>query len=307
MKSERGFALLAVLLVLALLVAIGAEFAYSMRLEAAAVRGYKAAIAAGFLAEAGLEQAMREIVGQGQWVALEDDGELTFFGADRRPLGRLARGRVKLGGGEFSYRMTDEEGRLNLNTAPPDRVDRLLVVLGVEKGDRDIVGDSLQDWKDPNEEHRLNGAESEDYYLKLPRPYRSKNGNLDSVRELLQIRGVTPALFNGLGDRPGLVGLTTVKTTGQVNINTAPAEVLGALGLSQAEISEVVQSRRQTPYTQVPPRFGGRGLAATTRTFRIEAEGWVDGKLAARLTAVVQKQSVGGGETVAVLEWSGLQ
>ena len=73
MKSERGFALLAVLLVLTLLVAIGAEFAYTMRLEAAAVRGYKAAITAGFLAEAGLEQALREIVGQGQWVALEDD------------------------------------------------------------------------------------------------------------------------------------------------------------------------------------------------------------------------------------------
>lgn len=307
MKSERGFALLAVLLVLALLVAIGAEFAYSMRLEAAAVRGYKAAITAGFLAEAGLEQAMREIVGQGQWVALEEDGELTFFGPDRRPLERLGRKRVKLGGGEFTYRITDEEGRLNLNTASPDRVGRLLEVLGVDKGERDIIGDSLQDWRDPNEEHRLNGAESEDYYLKQPRPYRSKNGNLDAVRELLQIRGVTPALFNGAGGRPGLADLTTAKTTGQININTAPPEVLAALGLSAAETTEVVQARRQTPYTQVPPRFGGRGLAATSRTFRVEAEGWVDGKLGARLTAVVQKQPAGAGETLAVLEWSGLR
>ncbi|MGH7354222.1 MAG: general secretion pathway protein GspK [Candidatus Rokuibacteriota bacterium] len=307
MKNERGFALLAVLLVLALLVAIGAEFAYSMRLEAAAVRGYKAAVAGGFLAEAALEQAVREIVGQGQWVALDDDGQLTFFAADRRPLERLARSRVKLGGGEFSYRITDEEGRLNLNTSAPDRVNRLLEVLGVDRRERDVIGDSLQDWRDPNEEHRLNGAESEDYYLKLPRPYHSKNGNLDSLRELLQIRGVTPALFKGAGDRPGLADLTTVKTTGQININTAPPEVLAALALSPAEISEIGQARRQTPYTQVPPRFGGRGLAVVSRTFRIEAEGWVDGKPAARLVAIVQKQTAGAGETVAVLEWSGLR
>lgn len=43
MKDERGFALIMVLLVLALVAVVSAEFAYSMRLEAAAVRGYKSA------------------------------------------------------------------------------------------------------------------------------------------------------------------------------------------------------------------------------------------------------------------------
>jgi general secretion pathway protein K len=306
MSDDRGFALLAVLLVLALLVAIGGEFAYSMRLEAAAVRGYKAAVAGGFLAEAAFEQAVREIVGQGQYVAIDEDGQLTFFRADRQPVPRLPRQRVALGEGHFSYRILDEEGRLNVNTASPDRVIRLLDVLGVDRRERDVIGDSLQDWRDANEEHRLNGAESEDHYLKLPRPYRAKNANLDSVRELLQVRGITPAIYNGADGQVGLADLTTAKTTGQVNINTAPAPVLQALGLSQAETSEIEQARRQTPYTQVPPRFGGRGLAATTRTFRIEAEGWVGGKMAGRLTAIVQRQA-GAGDAIAVLEWSGLR
>jgi len=39
--DQRGFALVAVLLVLAFVAVIGAEFAYSMRLEATAARVYK--------------------------------------------------------------------------------------------------------------------------------------------------------------------------------------------------------------------------------------------------------------------------
>ena len=44
----------------------------------------------------------------------------------------------------------------------------------------DVMLDSWQDWRDTNEEHRINGAESEDTYLKLSVPYRSKNGKVDT-------------------------------------------------------------------------------------------------------------------------------
>jgi len=62
-----------------------------------------------------------------------------------------------------------------------------------------------------------------------------------------------------------------VKTPGRVNINTASPAVLRAMGLADAEISEILQSRRYGPYTDVD-RFSGRGLVATTQTFRVEAE-----------------------------------
>ena len=62
-RAERGFALLAVLLVLAMLGVLGAEFAYSMRLEASAVRSYKDGITAGHLAEAAIAQAIGEVTG----------------------------------------------------------------------------------------------------------------------------------------------------------------------------------------------------------------------------------------------------
>jgi general secretion pathway protein K len=305
---QRGFALLAVLLVLAMLGVIGAEFAYSMRLEASAVRAWKSGIAASYLVEAAVAQATRELAADAPFVvADEQDGSLVFFNRARQVLPRLPRQNVPLGPGQFSYRITDEEARLNLNTTAPDRLDRLLQQFGLEKEARDTIVDSLQDWRDPNEEHRLNGAESDDHYLKLAVPYRARNANLESVDEWLQIRGMTPAIFNGTDEQPPLRDAVTVRTSGQININTAGALVLRALGLADAEIGEIGQARREGPFTTLPGRFGGRGLATGTRTFRIEAEGIIEGQVWARATVILQKRSEAGTPTLAVLEWSTTQ
>ncbi|MGH7276942.1 MAG: general secretion pathway protein GspK [Candidatus Rokuibacteriota bacterium] len=307
MRDQRGFALILVLLVMAVVGVVGAEFAYSMRLEASAVRAYKQGIVATHLAEAAVAQAIRELVADAAYVTVDDSGLLTFYTGDRPPLPlpRLPREKVEFPGGQFSYRITDEDARVNVNTVAPDRIDRLLQGLALDKEVRDTIGGSLQDWRDANEEHRLNGAES-DYYLALPVPYRSRNGNLESVAELLQIRGVTPEIYNGAPDHPGLRDVVTVKTPGQININTATPLVLKALGLSDAEISQIDQTRLGAPYTSVPGQFGGRGLSVQTRTFRIEGEGIVDGRVAARVTAVIQKRQ-GATPSIAILAWSWLR
>jgi general secretion pathway protein K len=307
MLDRRGFALIAVLLVLAMMGVLGAEFAYSMRLEATSVRTFKETLIAAHLAEAAIEQAIREIAGDVAFVATDDDGALTFYTRDRLALPRLPRTNVPLGSGHFSYRVTDEESRLNLNAATPDRVERLLQALGIDKIERDKINDSLQDWRDANEEHRLNGAESDDTYLQLTLPYRSKNAAFDSIGELRQVKGVTSAIFNGADGKPGLAAYVTVKSPGQVNLNTAPCVVLKALGFGDAECTAIDHARRDGPYLTVPGQFGGRGLGTTTRTFRIEAEGLVGGEVRARVTAIVQRRADAANDTVAVLEWSGVR
>ncbi|HXH84122.1 MAG TPA: hypothetical protein VNN07_14530 [Candidatus Tectomicrobia bacterium] len=303
---ERGFALLAVLLVLAFVGVVGAEFAFSMRLEATAARSYKESVVATHLAEAAVEQAVREIANDYAYVGLAREGDcpLVFVTQDRIVRKRLPHRDVPLGAGTYSYCISDEEARLNVNAAPPERLARLLETLGLDKLTRDPIVDAVFDWRDANDEHRLNGAESEDTYLELPVPYRAKNANLDSLDELLQVKGVTRALLAGADGRPGLTALATVKTPGQVNINTAHLEVLRALGFSDAELSEIERSRRETPYVAVPGRFAGRGLTVTSRTFRIDAEGAVDGRVLARVRAIVQKRADAGAADIAVLEWS---
>jgi len=312
--GQRGFALVAVLLVLGFVAVIGAEFAYSMRLEASAARVYKDTLIATHLAEAAVEQAIRELVVEFAFVGVGNDKDanpevdcpLTFYSRERLAIKRLPHRDVALGGGQFTYCISDEEARLNLNGTTAERIGKLLEVIGLERQDRDVVVDSIQDWRDPNEDHRVNGAESEDTYLKRPIPYRSKNANLDSVNELIQIKGVTTQLLEGVEGRPGLADLVTTKPTSGVNINTARREVLRALGLGDAELTEIEQQRRLGPYGQ-GHRFGGRGLTVTSRTFRIEAQGIVEGQVRARITAIVQKRTDSGGETVAILEWSGLR
>jgi len=314
-SGERGFALVAVLLVLGLLGIIGAEFSYSMRLEASAMRAWRDNINAAHLAEAGLEQALRELSGDVKFASEAVDGLLTFYsqqpGAGAQQLvalPRLPRTKVRLGPGEFSYHITDEQSRINVNANNQQRFDKLLQCLGIDKNRRDQIVDAILDWVDTNEEHRLHGAESDDYYLSLPTPYRARNGPMESVNELLQIKGVTPALFEGGDGKPGLADVfTAAKGAIQVNVNTAGPVVLCGMGASEAEISKIIQRRRGAPYLNVNDAVSTlQGFATTSQTFRIEAEGLIDGRPRASLTAVVQRRTSPAIATV-VVEWSGVR
>jgi len=154
-----------------------------------------------------------------------------------------------------------------------------------------VISDSIDDWRDANDLARVNGAESE-YYLKLPIPYRPRNGNLQHVSELLQIRGITPEIYFGHDDKPGLVDLVTVRSRGvTININTASKLVLQAVGMADAEVGNILQSRVPQPYAAVPAIYAARGARFTVNsaTFRIESEGVIAGEPRARLLAVVQR------------------
>jgi general secretion pathway protein K len=169
--------------------------------------------------------------------------------------------------------------------------------------------DSILDWIDTNDEHRLNGAESDDYYLKLPTPYRAHNARLDSITELLQVKGVTEAVFNGVDGKPGLADALSAKSLGTVNVNTAGPLVFCAMNVSEAVISSITQTRREIPYTNTNiPGLPSGGFAVITRTFRIEAEGLIDGRPRASITAIVQRrQGTGSGSPIVTLEWSGVR
>jgi type II secretory pathway component PulK len=98
----------------------------------------------------------------------------------------------------FRYGVTDESGKINLNILlqldPSGKVahDALMKLPNMTED----VADAIVDWIDPDDEPRANGAESS-YYQGLSPSYRCKNGPLDSVEELLLVRGVTPELLFG--------------------------------------------------------------------------------------------------------------
>jgi hypothetical protein len=68
------------------------------------------------------------------------------------------------------------------------------------------VADAILDWMDEDEEARDYGAEFDDYYSTLQPAYEPRNGPIQSVEELLLVRGVTPELLFGADfNRNGMI------------------------------------------------------------------------------------------------------
>ena len=99
----------------------------------------------------------------------------------------------------FRYGLIDESSKINLNVLPfwDERINVRDEVLSALPGMTEDVADAILDWLDADDESRDFGAES-DYYRSQSPAYEAKNGPLDSLDELLLIRGVTPELLFGL-------------------------------------------------------------------------------------------------------------
>jgi len=91
------------------------------------------------------------------------------------------------------------------------------------------VADAILDWLDEDDEAREYGAESA-YYATLEPAYAPKNGPLDTVEELLRVRGVTPQLLFG----------SDTNRNGQIDPNEAPgAQSMFGPNASQAALQDI--------------------------------------------------------------------
>ncbi|MFZ5906050.1 MAG: general secretion pathway protein GspK [Nitrospirota bacterium] len=237
--GERGIALLVVLWVLTILMVIVFSFSLMARTETLSIQSYRGGIAKKFLAEAGIQRGIMEIfyrnVFRNQNVELE--GREVW-----RTDGRTYE--AALGEGSYSVRITDEAGKVDLNTAPEAVLKNLFMNAGAAGEDADIIVDSIMDWKDADDLHRLNGAES-DYYESLPTPYKAKNARFDTVEELLMVKGVTPQILYGSKEKKGIIEFLTVHSRkNRINVKAAPGEVLLAIpGMTPEAADQLIALR----------------------------------------------------------------
>ncbi len=101
---------------------------------------------------------------------------------------------------------TDEEQPLEAKSAKSANDDEDEEEEEAESGGRAIllklpgmteqIADAILDWIDEDDEPREYGAEL-DYYATLDPPYSPRNGPLETIEELLLVRGVTPWLLFG--------------------------------------------------------------------------------------------------------------
>ena len=335
-NNESGIALILVLWVMVLLIALGTEFALSMKTEVNTTRNFKEDAETYYLAKAGMNLAKAEILSDAQFHSWTEEKGYIFgpVASENNEAGNTTepntvqsvkpdvtpgaepeqeleapepppRTELPLGKGLIHYSIRDENGKININTASRDVLIKVLTANGLQLGsDRDTIVDSILDWIDKDDRHRVNGAES-DYYHGLSPAYAAKNGPLDSLEELLKVRGVTPELFygseeykptesSGEENASGLARIFTVQRVFQFNPNTAERAVLEIM-YPENQVDEILEKKEE------------RGWYNQSRSthFTIEATGTFEHSPTQHtIVAIIEKQQSGDKATLLTRYWN---
>ena len=314
--DQRGVALVLVLWIFIFLFVVAFEFSSSVREEGMAAHRYAEEAEGYYLALAGFEEGLYSL--------LERPAQEGQAAGTEAPLSQpqeIVDGswrEASLGNGFYRVRLVDEGGKININRADENTLQRIFTNLGVEERRNGVLVDSILDWRDDDDLHLLNGAEN-DYYLSLSPSYTAKNGPFDTVEDLLWVRGVTPEIFYGLEEegirRVGLREIFTVEgRLNRVNLRTASAEVIHALvGLPLEKSRAFVEERRELSEKTLADLLGLLGIAAGDAILRqfvftnpsvvtIEAAGYhAESAMQRQVRGVVRV--AGGNRVFKLLRW----
>jgi general secretion pathway protein K len=251
---QNGFILIVVLG--AVLVLSGLLFAFNQmaRTRLSTADGFYRMEQTAGGARAGLEIAI---------AAIRDANDI---GADPR-FSRLLSGdnRFEIDDANCSITIADESGLLNLNSLKSadgrldrrsiDQLLRLIDLVNAQGDSSERIGygivPCLIDWIDSDDEvthlpfiQRENTGAEDGYYQAQSRPYPCRNRPLDTVDDLLWVKGVTPQALGRL--RPYL----TCVGDGKININTAPKLVIESLSeqMDSAVAQVILNQRRLRPF-----------------------------------------------------------
>lgn len=176
--------------------------------------------------------------------------------------------------GIVSGMIVDEASKLNINilietSGSPPRIPEgmnehprtsLIKRFFENSGVDPSLVDNIMDWIDKDDD----GSAETSYYSLLPSPYEAKNAPLDTISELMLIKGIddnTYMKLTGTGTEawkrdplssPFLTVYPQIQKEGlqKININTAPAEVLMALnpGIDERVAKEILAERYNKPF-----------------------------------------------------------
>lgn len=274
-RTEAGIALILVLGAIIVLTSIVAGFTYSMKMEARLAQNFQSDSEMHWMARSGVEMA-RYILAQELNTPsgrLADSLNQKWAGGvgliTNDILAGISLKDNVIGRGRFSIEIKDQERRFNINSADRQVLQHTLDLMGVNASQQGMIIDSILDWRDPDNDPMINGAESDDFYLRQSPPYFAKNGPIDDLSELLLVKGMTPELFWGSGSTNvvrdpdavqgpgrrtrigeqaylayGFNDLFCAVSAPQVNVNTCSADTLQLAGLDPLTAQFVLEARR---------------------------------------------------------------
>ncbi len=165
-----------------------------------------------------------------------------------------------LGEGEIKLRIVTEQARRNVNLLQKEEEwEPVLAVGDVPEHLWPELIESFLDWTDKDDEARSDGAETDDFYASLEKPYKARNGPLYTVAELVRIKGFTPSIVYGGAlegedaseEEPvvmsGIADLLTTYGDKKINVNAASRRVLMTLpdpeGIADLVADAIIEER----------------------------------------------------------------
>lgn len=286
-KKQQGIALVLVLWVALLMTVIAGSFALSARTESVQSRILFNQVQAEFLAEAGLNRAVFELRNpdpETRWIADGRSYEFTMNEA------------------KISVQITDESGKIDLNLANEELLVGLFASVGVEFDEALALSDKIQDWRDPDEEVRLAGAEDADYFA-AGYAHGAKDAPFDTVPELLQVMGIDYALYRKIEP-----AITVYSGRGNLNLAFAPKEALMALDGINAQMAEDYVNQRHEIFdmgAELPILLEGQSgsLRSGSTTFSIIAKATLPNEQWAELDATIRLGGNVRGRPFQIIRW----
>jgi general secretion pathway protein K len=292
--TETGVALVIVLWLLMLLGLIAASFAKSMHVETSLAQQTVAAARTRAAAEAAIHYAIVEIL---------KPPSLAQPIKKKRFDGRVYT--WNYAGAKVQYRIQDESGRIDLNEAQADTLNKLLLWAGADEKTRGMLVGAITDWKDEDQNQSLNGAEDSDYEA-AGKTYGAKDGPFNTVEELQRVLGMTPKIYKRIEPL-----LTVYSHAPQVNQIVAPRGVRTALQLRSnlnntlggPDSKPKASNSNQNGNDQVFDDDDTGGLSGSSNLiYTLQAQAEVDGFKGPAFTATVRLQQLGN-QPFTVLYW----
>lgn len=267
---SAGSALIVVLWVVGLLSLMIGTFVFEAHMEAKITSYYRKRSQAESLARSGAEVAQMllsrssELKGKARLTPEQRDPTDRWYDAARTLADGLNVSGVneKVGEGLVTVDIIPEPARRNINLLGKndlereETLERILKVGDVPEDMWPVLVESLLDWMDGDDKPRPSGAETDDYYGLLPEPRKARNGRLESVEELLLVKGYTRTILYGGVISTGRQGeaavvisgiadlLTTFGDDGKVNVNAASKRVLLTLpGVDDLVADAIIEER----------------------------------------------------------------
>jgi general secretion pathway protein K len=255
-RNSRGIALLLTISVTTILVALALEYNRRARFAVLSTAVTRDRLTLSHMASSGIHAAMA-LLAKDRAESNIDSFQEDWANSDK--INELLSD-IPFDDGTLSVTIADEMGRIQINALvrfPDSRKfnesQRLLLerYLNYFKDDNEetpedsqppAIINSLKDWLDSSDDDAitgLSGAESS-YYQDLSPSYSSRNGPISDINDLLFVKGITPELFYGSTETPGIAGALTVygmtpgagtsfTFPGKINVNTAQLPVLVAM------------------------------------------------------------------------------